>query len=1005
MKNLYNVFCILFLFASNTFSIIKSASEPDYDPFCLVLDSGIATGFSVELLEQTLSAMGEDLSISVGPWKKIKRDLELDKIDVLPLVGRTPEREQLLDFTFPYISMYGTVIVRKENTDIKKIEDLKTKSVLTLEGDNAHEFLIRDSVTSKIILTNSFKDALKRLSAGEGDAVVIQRLLAHKIITSENIKNLKPIAYPIKKFRQDFCFAVTEGNRELLAILNEGLSILKANGEYDKIYNKWLGEIEKRALQDREIIVGGDSHCPPIEYIDDNGIPSGYNVELTQELSKITGLNFKIKLGEWGYIRSALQNGEIDMVQSMYYSQERDNVFDFSKAHSNYEHSVFIHKKSKKPKHFNDLMGRIAIVMNGDIMHDKLKGNKGFDSLLAMPTEKDALKKVNEIPNSFAVTAKFTGHYWLNELNLKSVKETDLVLHNSEPSYAVRPENRELLLAINTGLQALKEAGTINELQQKWFYEYNFKEYKKILKIAIVVFSLLISIIIIIVVWNRKLKSEVKKRIQKIQELSKFTDEDPNPILKIAQDGRIIFANDAANPILEFWETSINDFVSGKWIDLIKKTYSEQKETWGEIEYKNRTYSMIIKPVEKQHSVNIYGLDVTNQKQTEEHLRQVEKMQVIGELAGGIAHDFNNQLAIILGNAELLLDDYASNPRAIKAISNIIKVSKRSGELTSQLLAYARKGNYLKTDIDIHRLVDEIINMLEHTINKKIILKKNLSAEISKIAGDPPQIYSAIMNIAINARDAMEQGGEIAIETANVKVEKEMKLFNDETLTPGEYFRLTISDTGTGINSVVLDKMFEPFFTTKELGKGTGMGLSAVQGIITMHGGFIDVQTELGKGTSFIIYLPIKIENRVINEIENRIEKKDNVSFSGTVLLVDDEPLIIELGEAILKSIGYNVITAENGEIALNLFKKKNDEINIVIMDIIMPVKGGDEIFHDLKRIKPDVKIIIASGYNENEKENSKIISQCDGYIKKPFTKNKLVETIMHVNIKEIAKT
>ncbi len=1004
MKIIY-IACLLFIVSTgNTYSAIKSASEPDYAPFCIETDSGTASGFSVELLRKTLSIMGEDVSIPVGKWSKIKTDLEVGKIDVLPLVGRTPEREKNFDFTFPYVSMYGTIIVRKSNEDIKNINDLKKKNVLVLEGDNAHEFLERNNIAGNIILTQSFKEALKKLSAGEEDAVIIQRLLAQKIITSENLRNLKSVAYPIKEFRQDFCFAVKEGDKRLLAILNEGLAILKANGEFDRLYHKWFGEIEKHVLQDRLITIGGDSNCPPFEFVNRKGIPDGYNVELSKEISRLTGLNFKFELGEWGRIRNALKNGEIDMIHSMYYSQQRNDVFDFSKAHSTYEHSVFINKKSKKLNNLNDLMGRIAVVMDGDIMHDKFKQMKGFDSLIVMPTERDALKIVNELPQSFAVTTTLTGLYWIEMMNLKSIKRTDLVLHHSEPSYAVLPENKELLLVINTAIQALKESGKINELQEKWFGEYNSVHFDIILKIVILIITVLISILLIVFIWNRKLKSEIEKRIRKIQELSKFTDEDPNPILKIAKDGRVIFANEAAEPILKFWKTSINDFIPDKWVALFKDTYNEKKETWQEIDYNNKTYSMILKPVEQQQSINIYGLDITDKKKTEEHLRQVEKMQVIGELAGGIAHDFNNQLAIILGNAEILLDDFASNPDASRAITNIIKVSKRSGELTSQLLAYARKGNYLKSDIDIHHIINEIVNLLKHTINKKITIKEELLANVNHIEGDPPQIYSSIMNIAINARDAMPDGGELFIKTETATIDKELKLFNNEYIIPGNYIKIKISDTGTGIQKDVLEKIFEPFFTTKELGKGTGMGLSAVQGIITMHGGFIDVQTKPGKGTAFIIYLPTKKENNNGETIKDSVKMKNKKQFSGTVLLVDDEPLILELGEIMLRSLGFEVITAENGEVALSIFKKMKDIISFIIMDIIMPVKGGDEIFKDLKKIKPEIKIIIASGYSENEKDSSTIISMSDGYIRKPFSKDKLLKIVENISEKGISK-
>jgi two-component system cell cycle sensor histidine kinase/response regulator CckA len=389
--------------------------------------------------------------------------------------------------------------------------------------------------------------------------------------------------------------------------------------------------------------------------------------------------------------------------------------------------------------------------------------------------------------------------------------------------------------------------------------------------------------------------------------------------------------------------------------------------------------------------------DITLQKESEEKLQQAEKMQVIGQLAGGIAHDFNNQLATIMGNADLALCEDKDKNYINKCLKNIITVSKRAADLTGQLLAFARKGNYLKEDININRVVREVISMLERTINKKITVKSHLEADEYKISGDPTQIYSAIMNIGINARDALDEEGSIYFSTKVINISDFSEYKNAEDAEPGSYIELEITDSGTGIKQDVIDKIFEPFFTTKEQGKGTGMGLSAVLGIVKMHRGLINVSTSIENGTTFKLLFP---------SISDVIEEKQSGShaisinkYEGTVLLADDEEMICAVGKAMLENEGFDVLTACNGEEAFNIYKERGHDIKFVILDVLMPVMDGKEALNKILEINPEAKVLITTGYMEDGPSRKLKEQGAFDILKKPFTIQALSEKVSELII------
>jgi CheY-like chemotaxis protein len=374
----------------------------------------------------------------------------------------------------------------------------------------------------------------------------------------------------------------------------------------------------------------------------------------------------------------------------------------------------------------------------------------------------------------------------------------------------------------------------------------------------------------------------------------------------------------------------------------------------------------------------------------EAQILQAQKIEAIGTLAGGIAHDFNNLLMAVQGNASLMLMDIdPSNPHyeRIKSIENQVQSGSK---LTSQLLAYARKGRYDVKPTDLNKLVKETAETFGRT-RKEITIRQELTPDLCSIEADRGQIEQVLMNLFVNASDAMPGGGDLFLKTSNIThSEMQGKLLDP---APGKYVLLAVADTGIGMDKKTMERIFDPFFTTKELGRGTGLGLASVYGIVRGHKGYIDVQSEQRKGTTLTVYLPAS--EREVREPAKRVERV--IRGTETILLVDDEEFILEVGEKILKALGYKVLVAEGGKKAVEIYKEKGEEIDMVILDMVMPQMGGGETFDMLKGIHPNLKVLLSSGYSIDGQATEIMKRGCSGFIQKPFTIKELSQKLREI--------
>ena len=799
--------------------LLQSASELDYPPFAIIKPDGSPDGFSVQLLDEVTKAVGLNVKFKVGPWHEIKQALIDGKIDVLPLVSYSKERDKLLDFTAPYLRMHGTIFVRKNENSIHDEADLKGKEVIVMKGDTAHEYAAKNNLTTRLILTSTFEEAMRLLSSGKHDAVIIQQLVGYQILRNLNIDNvvdiqsareqsLKPAAKPMSGFEQKFCIAVTQGNRELLELLNEGLTITIANGTYEALYDEWFGPILPKPEASLSEILRG------LAYI---LIP----ILVIGAFLMVWLLRRQVAVKTQALSLANVQLAESQERSALAMEFANDGLFDWNLA-------------------------------TGEIYHSPVwKRLLGYED--------------HELPNDLAI--------WEQLTSPKDFKR-------------IQKMQKELIT------------------KQRDRFEIEFKmKHKK-----------------------------------------------------------------------------------GHWVDILSRANAVFDETGTAV----RLVGTHMDITERKKAEHALKKSLEEKIRLETALNQAHKMESIGNLAGGIAHDFNNILFPIVGMSELLLDDLEPDSVFRENVEEIFKAGIRGRELVKQILAFSRQTEHKMIPTRVQNILNEVLKLSRSTIPTYVELDEDIQQDCGMVMADPTQIHQVGINIITNAYHAVsEKGGRISVSLNQVNLRtSDLEGIN---IKPGAYALLSITDDGHGMPESLIKKIFEPYFTTKEQGKGTGLGLSMVYGIVKDHKGAIKVDSEIGKGTTFKVYLPLMKQSDGVELIE---ESEELIGGTEHILLVDDEIPILKLGSQVLERMGYHVTQYQSSIEALNAFKSDPGSFDLVISDMAMPNMAGDQLAADLKAIRPDIPVIICTGFSERIDNKKAAAIGIEGLLIKPLSRTAILKTV-----------
>lgn len=549
---------------------LSSACEYDYPPFCIVEEDSTVTGFSVELLRAAMKAMGREVSFQTGTWEHVGGLLARGEIDALPLVGRTPERESLFDFSVPYMSLYGAIVVRQDATGIQDLADLKGLKVAVMTGDNAEEFLRRVDRDFEIYTTPTFKDAFRDLSDGRCDAVVTQRIMALRLIQDTGLTNLRVINRPLEGYRQDFCFAVTEADRETLTLLNEGLALVMADGTYRYLYSKWFASMELPT--NRRIVFGGDYNFPPYEFLDENGRPAGYTVDLTRAIAQEMGIDIEIRLGPWTEIMESLERGEIDAIQGMFYSPERDLKFDFSQVHLvNHYVTVVRNGEGPPPVSIEELRNKRIVVQKGDFIHEYLVDNGLSSQITTVETHEDVLMELHEGNFDCGAIVRMSTMYYIEKHGYSELVMGKQPLYTAEYCYAVHPHQRALLAQLSEGLKILEESGEYRRIFEKWMgiYEERPTTLHTVLHYLSMVIIPLLLVIAGSLLWSWSLRKQVARSTAEFRASEKRY----RRLFESAKDGILIL--DADTGVIEDVNPFLIALLGFSYEDIVGKSLWE----------------------------------------------------------------------------------------------------------------------------------------------------------------------------------------------------------------------------------------------------------------------------------------------------------------------------------------------------------------------------------------------------------------------------------------------
>jgi PAS domain S-box-containing protein len=792
-----------------------------------------------------------------------------------------------------------------------------------------------------------------------------------------------------------------------------------------------LNRAEREYLANKNVIVfAAETNYPPFEFVLKNGSSAGMSIELLRWIATETGFNIEFVPMEHGKIQRSLNEGKVDAIAGLFASPERNKNFLLTSPYFIIPGIIFIKTERPDINSAADLQNKKIAVMVDDYAEEWLALNNIDCELIRTADFYDAVQMVISGKADALIGDEQPVLHFLYSKNERALlKRIEPPLYRGLDCVAVSLNNPHLASIIDKGIKFAEHTGILKKINDKWLgIPVDTREpiFKKYMYTFAAVLSILLIIILTAFFWIFLLRREVARRTSdlklEINKLRKTENElndtvmryqgiyenTPDSIFWLKKENDSFFIENV-NPAHEKNTGLGNDVVAGKYIDQILptelagpviKNYNNCIDSGSAISYEeevflggeNRVFRTLLVPIfnKNKEYTRIVGFsrDVTAARDIELAIRHTQKLESLGILAGGIAHDFNNLLSAIMGNIDLTIQTYTSSGFRQKYLDNAILASRRAADLCSQLLAYSGKGISEFQKVKLNEIINEMMNILEVSISKKIKFTVKSADEIPWIDADPSQVRQIIMNLVINASEALNDSeGDVVLSTGSGFFTKKdlTTLWINEDVNDGLYSWIKVDDTGCGMSDETLSHLFDPFFTTKFTGRG--LGLAAVLGIVRGHGGSINVKSSPGKGSSFTVYFPAINGNEKM--IQNVYIPDEDLIHEGYAMVVDDEEGVRTVAASMLELSGFTVLTSFDGLDAVSKIKdfteNKNGSLKVILLDLTMPHMDGAETFKKISKICPESRIILMSGYSENDITEKFADTGISGFLQKPF--------------------
>ncbi len=1023
-----------------------------YYPYTFVNQDGAPDGFTVELIKAVTQVMGMDPEIRVDTWDKARSALQTGSIDFLPMMAYSVERDKEFDFSAPHTIAFDAFFTRKGTPHIRFMDDLRGKEIIVMKNDQAHDFVrSTDFIKSdQLILIDSLPQALRMLSSGKADTALMPELIGLIFIKDLHLTNLELEPIVVDSYLRPFSFAVKEGNPELLERLSQGLSIVRETGRYKILYEKWFGAVDpeglsaKRALKNFILI--------SLVFILGGGILFLWSLSLKKQVAVRTR-SLKDEIHERRHAEDELRKSEdkyrtlIENLPQKIFLKDSKSVY--LSCNDNFAADFNMNLRDIAGKTDYDFFPKELAeryraddkrILESDITEDleepySLNGEQFWIHTVKTPVKDDEgnttgilgifwditkRKKAEEarqesesqyrslfenIPAGFAYHKILVDEsnkpidYVFLEVNLNFEKNTGLIKDDIIGKTAT-----EVIPGIkDSSSDLISIYGNVAMTGKEERFDRYFEPFKK--WYAITVYSIKREYFVVLfdeITARKEIEEDLKLFRTLIDQsneaifiidpaTSLILDFNPTVCNNLGYDCEELLTMkitdiEASLPDSFSWEKHVNE-LKLKGSLLFEGTHKRKDGSTFPVEI-NAKYLTI----ENSGYMLALARDITNRKKLESQLLHAQKMESIGTLAGGIAHDFNNIITAIMGFSSILNRRMQNDDPLHIYVENIQTAAENAANLTSNLLTFSRKQIIKPILINLNELIKKVDKFLLRIIGEDIQFKTVLADKQLNVMVDFGQMEQVLMNLVTNARDAMPKGGELTICTESFIIDNEF-IKSSGYGESGQYARISISDTGTGIDEFTKHKIFEPFFTTKEVDKGTGLGLAMVYGIIKQHHGYINVDSALGKGTTFTIYIPMARQ-----ELTDMGDKAPGEPAPAggheTILIAEDDSMLRELMSSVLAEFGYNVITAEDGEDAVIKFIENKDTIQFLILDAIMPKKYGADAYDEIKKIKPHIKGIFLSGYTKETIQEKDITDKGTRLIYKPIRPEDLLKIV-----------
>lgn len=780
------------------------------------------------------------------------------------------------------------------------------------------------------------------------------------------------------------------------------------------------------------ISVVTDNNYPPYSFIDENGDLQGISIDLWKEWEKVTGIKVNITGTSWLDAQIRMERDEFDVIDTMFYTEERAKKYDFSKPYAKIDVVIFFENSLSGIVDISSLKGLLVGVKKGDANIDFLKKN-GIEYLIEFDNYEDIVVAAIDKKIRIFVIDRPPGVYYLIKHKGEERFNFSKPLYFGEFHRAVKKGRTDLLKIIEDGFQKIPKEKA-SEINERWFGKsISFKSYSNIFKILLILSVFLSLLLAITYLWIISLRKIVKERTlqykierDKAESFAKELLKSEKRFLNLYNnisdiiytmrlDGQFLEMNPRGLSILGYSETEIKNL---RMEDLLLPEDIEKAKEGirarlngeeGPLEFKIKTKDGKVLIVEtkgailyedgKPYAIQAIARDITQQRMMEERLVESQKLESLGLLAGGIAHDFNNILMSIINYIEFIKRDYGNKDLFFSDINHLKSSAERAAKLVQQLLGFSRKQMILPQVLSINEIIKNMQSTTFKLMGENIKTELRLSDKNPMIYADKSQVEQILVNIILNSKDAMPTGGRITIHTDIVHLENEIE---GNRTYDGDFALICIKDTGCGISEENLKRVFEPFFTTKPIGKGTGLGLSMVYGAMQQNNGFVRIRSKINVGTEVMLYFPLS------DKVKTEKPSTDFVSTREgnyvTVLLVEDDDDVRSVIHQILTINKFNVIEAIDVKSAIKEYEDNSDIIKLVISDIVMPDETGIELKKRICSKFGDVKFLFITGYSEDILRAKGVDIGEYEVLYKPFNSDKILAAINKI-LPPIGKT